>query len=432
LSSQFFKSSKWSFMAVVFRALGGLTINKLFAVFFGTNGITLLSHFQNLTSLFTLLPSEGINRAIMKHWSDPKASEESKFKIWQTGFWLTNVLFIAVFALLYFWKRDFFFARFIEHYSVERFLSIFLPAVFLMLMTALLNSIILAYRDVKAYALISIGGMILLVSTVVITVAKGNLNLALLSFVVGYSLMFFCALAYFIIHRKRVKLQFGLPNGDALKKIGHFILMALSAIALGKLLDFVVRDYVIELYGLNRTGLWQSVTKMSSSCLLVFSGTVGVVYYPKMASLIHDDEALRKYVGKVMAFVAFVTFICLGIYYLNRTFILQLFFDKGFEQAAYLVRFQTIGDFFCILSYLLAYLLSARVKTFKYMVAQVFSAGIYLLLIYLLMDRFNLEALTLAYLWRHIGFFLILVLFNRKLLFPKISEIEESVMNKVR
>jgi hypothetical protein len=72
------------------------------------------------------------------------------------------------------------------------------------------------------------------------------------------------------------------------------------------------------------------------------------------------------------------------------------------------------------------------VKTFKYMVAQIFSAGIYVLLVYLLIDRFNLEALTLAYLWRHIGFFLILVLFNRKLLFPKISEIEESVMSKVR
>jgi O-antigen/teichoic acid export membrane protein len=419
-------------MAVVFRALGGLTINKLFAVYFGTNGITLLSHFQNLTSLFTLLPSEGINRAVIKHWSDPKASEESKFKIWQTGFWLTNVVFLAVFAVLYFWKRDFFFTRFVDQYSVEGFLSIFLPSVFLMLITALLNAVILAYRDVKGYAMVSIGGMILLVGTVVFTVKQGELNQALLSFVVGYALMFFCAVIYFVINRKKVRLQFKAPDGDSLKKIGHFILMALSAIALGKLLDFVVREYIIETYGADRTGLWQSVAKMSSSYLLVFTGTVGVVYYPKMASLIHNDEALRKYVGKVMGFVAFVTLLCLGIYYLNRSFLLQLFFDKGFEKAAYLVRYQAIGDFFCILSYLLAYLLSARVKTFKYMFAQVFSAGIYVGMIYLLIGRYNLESLTLAYMWRFVGFFLILVLFNRKLLFPKISQIEESVMSKVR
>jgi len=417
LASQFFKSSRWSFLAVVFRAIGGLTINKLFAVFFGTNGITLLSHFQNLTSLFTLLPSEGINRAVMKHWSDPKTSEESKHRLWQTGFWITNLIFIATFAMLYFWWKNYFFSRFVEHYSIGQFLTIFLPAIFLMLMTGLLNSVILSFRDVKGYALVSISGIVLLVAVVLWSVNMGNLDQALLSFVVGYALMFFCSLVYFILNRKEVTLKIGKPDGASLKKISQFVLMAISSIVLGKLLDFMVRDYVIELYGLDRTGLWQSVAKMSSSYLLVFSGTVGVVYYPKMASLINDEKALRSYVLKVMSFVAFITVICLAIYYLNREFVLNLFFAKGFEKAAYLVRFQAIGDFFCILSYLLAYLLSARVQTVKYIVAQLFSALIYVVLVYLLMGRFNLEALTLAYLWRYIGFFLILILFNRKFLF---------------
>lgn len=402
---------------MVFRAIGGLTINKLFAVFFGTNGITLLSHFQNLTSLFTLLPSEGINRAVMKHWSDPKASDKSKHKLWQTGFWITNLIFVIIFSILYFWWKDYFFSRFVEYYSIGQFLAIFLPAIFLMLMTGLLNSVILSFRDVKGYALISISGIVLLVAVVFWAVTLGNLDQALLSFVVGYGLMFFCSLVYFILNKNKAKLRIGLPDGASVKKISQFILMAISSIVLGKLLDFVVRDYIIDLYGLDRTGLWQSVAKMSSSYLLVFSGTVGVVYYPKMASLIHDETALRSYVLKVMGFVAFVTVICLAIYYLNREFVLNLFFAKGFERAAYLVRFQAIGDFFCILSYLLAYLLSARVQTVKYIVAQIFSALIYVTLVYLLMDRFNLEALTLAYLWRHIGFFVILILFNRKFLF---------------
>jgi len=178
-----------------------------------------------------------------------------------------------------------------------------------------------------------------------------------------------------------------------------------------------VRDYAIELYGLDRTGLWQSVAKMSTSYMLVFTGTVGVVYYPKMASLIHKPEELKQYVLKVMGFVAFITLMCLSVYYLNKEFILKLFFADGFEKAAYLVRYQVIGDFFAILSYLLAYLLSARVQTIKYIAAQIISAVIYLSLISLLIDRLDLEALTMAYMWRYIGFFLILVVFNRRLLF---------------
>jgi len=57
------------------------------------------------------------------------------------------------------------------------------------------------------------------------------------------------------------------------------------------------------------------------------------------------------------------------------------------------------------------------VQTIKYIAAQIISAVIYLSLISLLIDRLDLEALTMAYMWRYIGFFLILVVFNRRLLF---------------
>lgn len=417
LKSSFLKKSSWSFTAVAFRALGGLTINKLFAVMLGTSGITLLSHFQNLTSLFTLLPSEGVNRSIMKYWSDQNLSEAEKKAIFRTGFWVTLIIFLITLGILYFWQREYFFDRFITELSTSQFLLIFIPAVFLMLMSGYLNSVILALRKVKIYALINITGLIVLVAVVYLGVKFGTVDQALLSFSVGYGLMAFVALGYLIFRRKDIQLSFGKTDVKSLKRIAKFVAMAISAIVFGRLLDFGVRDYIIDLYGLERTGLWQSVAKMSTSYLLVFTGTVGVIYYPKMASLIGDKAALKSYVSKVMGFVAFVTVLCLGVYYLNKEFVLKLFFDNGFEKAAYLVRYQVIGDLFCILSYLLAYLLSARVETMKYVGAQLISAAIYLVTISLLLEHYELEALTLGYMWRYIGFFLVLVVFNRRMLF---------------
>lgn len=402
---------------MVFRALGGLTINKLFSIFLGPSGLTLLSHFQNLTSLFTLVPSEGVNRSIMKYWSDPKVTEEEKRKHFQTGFWVTLCIYILTFLGLFVWQGDFFFSRFIQDLKTEQFLLIFIPAVFLMLMSGYLNSVILALREVKAYALINIIGLLLLVAVVYMGIRSGNRDQALLSFAVGYGLMFFCALVYLFIRRKQYPLTFGKPNNKSLGRIFKFLAMAISAILFGRFLDFMVRDYVIGIYGLERTGLWQSVAKMSTSYLLVFTGTVGVIYYPKMASLIHEPKALKQYVLKVMGFVAMVSIMSLGVYWLNKEFILSVFFTKEFEKAGYLVRYQVIGDFFSILSYLLAYLLSARVATTRYIFAQLFSAVIYVGLIYLLIDRYNLEALTIAYMWRYMGFFLLLLYMNRKPLF---------------
>ena len=118
-----------------------------------------------------------------------------------------------------------------------------------------------------------------------------------------------------------------------------------------------------------------------------------------------------------MGFVAFISILALGIYYLNREFFLTVLFSSDFKQAAYLVRYQAFGDFFAIISYLLAYLLSARVQTTRYIAAQILSAAVYLALISILIQSLDLEALTIAYMWRYIGFFLILVIFNRKLLF---------------
>lgn len=416
VKSDFLKKSSWSFTAVLVRAVGGLTINKLFAVLLGAGGITLLSHFQNLTSLFTLLPSEGVNRGIMKYWSDPELSDAEKKKTFQSGIWVTTFIYLSTFALLFIWQRAYFFDRFIIDISVRDFLIVFIPAVFLMLLSGYLNSVILALRRVRAYALINITGLVVLVAVVYLGIQTDNLSQALLSFSVGYGLMFFFALVYLLRQRRHFPITIGLPDWRSFGRFGKFLAMAISAIVFGRLLDFAVRDYVIEIYGLERTGLWQAVAKMSTSYMLVFTGTVGVIYYPKMASLVHDHTALKKYVLRVMGFVAFITLMSLGIYYLNKEFFLKIFFDNGFERAGYLVRFQAIGDFFAILSYLLAYLLSARLETMKYIAAQLISAAVYVAMIYGFIDNYDLEALTMAYMWRYIAFFFILLLFNRRLL----------------
>lgn len=418
LKSQFLKSSSWSFLSVVFRAVAGLTVNKLFAVHLGTNGIALLAHFQNLTSFFTQPASEGVNRSIMKYWSDPKMEDAAKHRIFQSGFWITNVMLVVVFGVMY-WQKSYFFDRFVSDYGESEFFIVFVPGTLLMLLSGLLNSVILARRDVKSYALISIGGMLMLVSTVYIGVTQGTLDQALLSFVLGYGFMFFGSLTYFILYRKELNLSIKAPDKASSRKIWSFILMAVSSLVFGKLLDFGVREYILDLYGEDQTGLWQSVTKMSGSYILVFAGTVGVVFYPKMASLIHEPRQLRLYVVKVMGFVGLISIVSLGVYYFNRSLILQLFFADGFERAAFLVQYEVIGNFFAVISYLLAYLLSAQVATGKYIVAQALSAGLYLVVVSVLLEQFNLEALTLGYMIRNIGFFIILVFFNQKLLFKR-------------
>ena len=79
------KSSIWSFFAVLVRGISALSINKIFAVQFGPSGIALLSHFQNLTTIITTIPNDGVNRGLIRFLSPEDNSIESKKKYFSAG-----------------------------------------------------------------------------------------------------------------------------------------------------------------------------------------------------------------------------------------------------------------------------------------------------------------------------------------------------------
>jgi O-antigen/teichoic acid export membrane protein len=416
--SNIVRGSAWSLLVVSFRAIAAVVINKVFSVYLGAAGLTLLSHFQNLTVLFTLLPAEGVNKGIIKYWSDPEMEGKDKRNLFNTALWLIGSIFTISLVVLYFWFKRLFFEKFIESYSHSQFLLVFIPAVFLMIIAAYLNAVLLAKQRLKAFGIINIIGTVLLIITVCLGVLYGNMDQALLSLTVGYGLVFLCVLIYFLANPDmRESLSMGMPDVKSLRRLGKFMAMAITAISLGKLLDFVLRDYIMDRYGLEATGLWQSVVKMSLSYTMLFTSAISFVYYPRVCALIHNPVRLRQFVFKSMGVVATVSVLGLGVYYFNRTFFLAVLFDESFTEAAGLVRYQVIGDFFGLMSFLLSSLLSAQAKTTRFIISRFFSAVAYLVPIFLLIDAWGVESLPLAHLYRQFGLFIILLYFNRQLLF---------------
>jgi len=82
----FLKKSTWSFSSILIKSLCALATNKLFAMYFGTTGITLFAHFQNLISLITQVPNDGINRGIIKYWSGNQLNQNEKHRLFKAGF----------------------------------------------------------------------------------------------------------------------------------------------------------------------------------------------------------------------------------------------------------------------------------------------------------------------------------------------------------
>ena len=412
---QFLKKSTWSFSSVIAKTLSGIIINKIFALQFGTQGITLLSHFQNLIGLVTQVPNDGVNRGIIRYWSNNELSPDQKNKLLVTGFYLNLILLAAGLAGVFIF-HDYIFRFFNASLLTKDLIWIMIAAILVYILNLFLLSVILSFQKIRIYALINIAGAVAVTIVVFAGTKTNNISYALVAFLAGTAVNFLFTVFYIARHKmiRPVSAGMSAPN---LKKLGEFVLMAISVLACGKAVEFYMRTLSISEFGMNMTGLWQAVVKMSDGYTMVFINTVGVVYYPQISALILDPDQLRVYLKDVFRIVTLLTITGLFLVFIFRYPILSILYSRDFRAAADLMPLQLIGDFFCIISYLLTYIISAQARTRTFILLQVISAVFYILLVHTMIPYLNIMTFPAAHAIRYVIYFIILITLNRRILF---------------
>lgn len=410
----FLKKSTWSFSSIVLKSLCALATNKLFAVYFGTTGITLFSHFQNLISLITQVPNDGINRGIIKYWSGNELNQTEKQKLFKAGFYLNLVVATITLSLIYVF-RGYFLRDFSFTFSTP-ILILLLTGILLFIIHLFLLSIILSFQNIKVYAIINAAGSIIIVLAVYAVAGRWNLNYTLITFVLAQSVAVIFSLFY-CLHNTYIKPVKERISKEEIKKLGEFVLMALSVLLFGKVTDFIIRDYAIQTFGMHHTGLWQSVVKISDGYMMLFINTVGIVYYPQISSMILHTEHLRQYLRDVLKIVIIISAIGLYLIYIARVPVLTILYNSEFVPAGNLMPMQFVGDFFCIISYLLTYIISAQARTRVFIILQAASAIFYVSLVYIFTSYLGIEGIPVAHAIRYSVFVIILIILNKRIIF---------------
>jgi polysaccharide transporter, PST family len=411
----FLKHSSYSFLSVISRAGASFIVNKLFAVYLGASGITILAHFQNFIAMGTQIPNDGINRGLIKFLSVDDKGVDIKRNIFSAAI-ILNLVIYMLFLVLIFLFDNYFFSAFEELLGSTWMIISLVVFLLFFLLYLLMLSYLLALQKIKAYSFLQILSSISMVFLVYYTVHEKDLNLALLGFLGGQGLgIIFCFLyAPIRIFLSRFVFSF---DWHSIKDLSQFILMAVSVLAFGRFLDFVIRDFAIEQYGLDLTGLWQAVVKVSDSYLMLYIGAIGVVIYPKISSLISVDSKLREYVSKITILLAPIILTGLLMVYFLREFILLILFSAEFSPAEYLFIYQLPGNLFQMISIIFVYIVSAQARVISFVLLQLFSAVIYGAALIILLQYFEIAAFPFAYSIRHFLFLIAVLFVNRKLIF---------------
>jgi len=278
-----------------------------------------------------------------------------------------------------------------------------------------LLSIILSFQEIKAYALINALGSVIVVFTVFIVAGKWSLEFTLISFISAQAAVLAFSLIY-CLRKRFVRIAKERITREDFKRLGEFVLMAISVLIFGKFTDFIIRDYAIQTYGMHQTGLWQSVVKLSDGYMMLFVNTVGIVYYPQISSMILNTDHLRQYIRGVLKIVTIVSLTGLLLIYILRNPVLMLFYNQDFIPAGNLMPMQFVGDFFCIIAYLLTYIISAQARTRTFIILQGASAFFYAGLVIILSSMIGIKGIPYAHAIRYFVLVIILIILNKRIL----------------
>ncbi|GAA4497528.1 O-antigen translocase [Hymenobacter ginsengisoli] len=385
----FVRGSLGTGVAIVARAAGALTLNKLVALYGGLGGLTQLAQFQNLMALFGALPTDGVQVGATTHLA-PLRPGSGRHRVWfGAALALTGATILGAGAVLL--------ATGGAAWPVGR--AVFFTAGMLLIITqALLSTVLLAAGRRGPYIAQAVAISLLGTAAVAAALAAGwPLARVLLAYVGGQALTLPLA-GWAAWHAGLLAgWRWRWPSQAAWRGMLPFVLMAAGSLLSGRAVDYGLRAWLIAHFAPARTDLWQAVAKLSDNYTLVMTAVLNTVFYPRLAALKATPAQARRYLAAVLGLLAVGLAVALGLVYALRDVLLPLLFAPRLLAARELLAPQLLGDWAKFLAWVFLYYLLARARPLPYLAMQGIAAGLYIVLVALFIGPFGLAGVV----WAH-------------------------------
>jgi len=192
---------------------------------------------------------------------------------------------------------------------------------------------------------------------------------------------------------------------ETIKILSRFSLMAAISGFLTPAVQILIRDKIINNYGMVEAGYWQAVTKISDYYLGFIVSVLSVYYMPRLSEITQKKELRKEIVSGYKIILPVVGAIAFFIW-LFRHLVMKILFTADFfpmeplfkfQLLEPLFKFQLLGDFFKIGSWLLAYTLIAKAMTKAFIITEIIFSLSYLALSIILINHFGIIGATYSF-----------------------------------
>ncbi|HWX00138.1 O-antigen translocase [Collimonas sp.] len=398
------KASTASAIAQAVRMLSGLIIIKIIAVVLGPEGFGRLGHFMSMITILTVLAGGGVLNGIVKYVAEYKDNPEKLFPFLSNALAYSLVFSSLIFFVFLLLAKKI--SLFLFDNDNDAWLFVFLGFIqFSYALVTFCNGTINGLRETGKFAKIIVVGTLIGLPVSCYAVYRFGFAGA----VIGLSLMNACLLFPGLFGFYRLgflkKIKFAFNFGD-FRSISKFSLMQIISLATLPLAEIYIRSLIIHDAGWEQAGLWQSLMRLSSVYIGFFTTFLSAYYMPTLSGIIDKDEVIR-YVSKYLTIIGCAFFVIASSVYICRSLVFSIVFSKDFVIPSNYVKFQLIGDFFKILSYVIGFLIVAKAKTKLYILSEFIQTFFYLGVATLLMKFGNVYQVFPAYALSNFLYFLI-------------------------
>ena len=383
-------------IAVFIRLASSLALNKIMAVFVGPSGYAVIGQFQNVILLASNLSGGLLVSGITKMTSQHFDAIENQEAVWKTAvkYTLATSLIVAIAILILGYKFSDWLFQGLDIGGAYIWIALSLPA---LAINNVLLAVINGKKEIRIYVLSNILGSLLGLLVAGVLVSYFGLYGALVACAINPALILLVT-AWLVRGCKwfRFSSFFGPAKNAVIKELAGFGIMGLVSTLTGPTVSILIRDHLINNFGLMNAGYWQATTKISDNYLMLIVSTLSVYYLPRLGEIRKANE-LKREIIKVYSLVMPMVVIGGGFIFLIRDFIIRALFTPDFIAMEQLMAWQLTGDVLKIGAWVLSFVLSGRAMIKPFIITEFLFSMTYFLLTLLLTNFYGLVGVVMAY-----------------------------------
>lgn len=407
------KTSFYTSISTAVTFFSGFIVTKVVAVKIGPVGLAYVGQFQNSIAILAMFSTFAITSGVIKYLSTYKDDPIKQQQVVTTA--LSIIILCSLSISLFVIPASVFLSNTIFH-TADFWVVYLLYGLFLSLISinTLFNSVLNGLKEIKLLTIVNIVGSIIgIFFTVVFASLNGVKGVLIASNFT--SLVVFGLNMWFSKRLKTIKLKPDFKKWDMpmVKMLLAFTLMGFVSGFASPAMQFLVRDRIINKFSLIDAGCWQAVTRISDYYLAFITTVLSVYYLPRLSEINSKTELRKEILNGYKIILPIVGFMAFLIW-LFRVIIVHILFTPDFLPMIPLFKYQLLGDFLKIGSWLLGFIMLSKALTKTFIITEIIFSLSFVIISFILMDKYGVVGTTYAFCLNYALYWIFMAILLRK------------------